>query len=201
MKSHGFTLIETLVAVTILTLAVVGPLLAASRGLVAATTAKDQLTASFLAQEGIEYVRLIRDDQYLANNGNQSAAWAGFQGTSGYFSTCVVNTSGSRSGRFCQPDALAATIQTCQCRTGISTTCAPATSSNSTCTTLNVDPVAGYSQSTPSNPADQTSSFMRTVQIKQQSDTATDEVDSYVTWVTHGLPFSIEVTDYLTQWQ
>ena len=62
----GFTLIETMIAVTILTLAMAGPLFTASRSIVAAQTARDQLTASYLAQEGIEYVRMMRDNQYLA---------------------------------------------------------------------------------------------------------------------------------------
>ena len=64
--SRGFTLIETMVAVTILTLAVAGPLMTASRAIVAAQSARDQLTASYLAQEGIEYVRAMRDNEYLA---------------------------------------------------------------------------------------------------------------------------------------
>ena len=38
----------------------------ASRSIVAAQTARDQLTASYLAQEGIEYVRAMRDNEYLA---------------------------------------------------------------------------------------------------------------------------------------
>lgn len=62
----GFTLIEALVAVTILTIAVVGPLYTASRAIVAAQSARDQLTASYLAQEGIEYARAVRDDNFLA---------------------------------------------------------------------------------------------------------------------------------------
>ena len=62
----GFTLIETMIAVTILTLAMAGPLFTASRSIVAAQTARDQLTSPYLAQEGIEYVRMMRDNQYLA---------------------------------------------------------------------------------------------------------------------------------------
>ena len=49
----GFTLIETLIAITILTLAIAGPMVTASRSIVAAQTARDQLTASYLAQEGM----------------------------------------------------------------------------------------------------------------------------------------------------
>lgn len=64
-RAKGFTLVETLVAVTILVIAVVGPLYAVHRSLVASYTARDSLTAVALAQEGLEYVRSVRDSNYL----------------------------------------------------------------------------------------------------------------------------------------
>lgn len=76
---NGFTLIEALVAVTIITLSVAGPLFTANRSIVAARIARDQLAASYLAQEGVEYVRAVRDDEYLAlYPGNTGAAWSNF---------------------------------------------------------------------------------------------------------------------------
>ena len=67
MKSNkGFTLVESMIAVTILTFAVAGPLYTASRAFVAAEIARDKLTASYLAQEGVEYVRAMRDNEYLS---------------------------------------------------------------------------------------------------------------------------------------
>jgi prepilin-type N-terminal cleavage/methylation domain-containing protein len=61
----GFTLVETLVAITVLLLAIVGPMTIASRGLQSAFFAKEQLTAVYLAQEGVEIVRSIRDQNAL----------------------------------------------------------------------------------------------------------------------------------------
>ncbi len=66
MTMKGFTLIETLVAVTVLTLAVAGPFNALRGALVNSYIARDQLVATSLAQEGIEYVRSVRDANYLA---------------------------------------------------------------------------------------------------------------------------------------
>lgn len=68
---RGFTLIETFVAITILVTAVAGPLTIASKGLTSSLVARDQLTASFLAQEAIEYVRQKRDTNHLQGN----ASW------------------------------------------------------------------------------------------------------------------------------
>lgn len=61
----GFTLIETLIAVLVLSLSVAGPLYVADRALVAAQVSRDELTASYLAQEGVEYVRGMRDHEFL----------------------------------------------------------------------------------------------------------------------------------------
>jgi len=65
-NKKGFTLVETMVAITILTLAISGAFMTANSAIVAAEVARDQLTASYMAQEGIEYVRLMRDNDYLA---------------------------------------------------------------------------------------------------------------------------------------
>lgn len=65
--STGFTLIETMVAITILTMAVVAPMSLASQSLSSAYYARDQVTAFHLAQEGIEAVRAARDSKILNN--------------------------------------------------------------------------------------------------------------------------------------
>lgn len=65
MKTTAFTLIESLVAVAILMLAVTGPLYASSRQLDAAALARNQLIASSLAQEAIEFVRSDRDNAFI----------------------------------------------------------------------------------------------------------------------------------------
>jgi type II secretion system protein I len=66
-KTGGFTLIETLVAVTILAVAIVAPMSLATQSLSAAYYARDQMIAFHLAQEAIETVRAVRDENILTS--------------------------------------------------------------------------------------------------------------------------------------
>lgn len=88
---RGFTLIETFVAITILVTAVAGPLTLAQKGLQSAILARDQLIASFLAQEGLEFIRERRDNNSLASP--RPADW--LEGLSACIdpSTCTIDPS------------------------------------------------------------------------------------------------------------
>ena len=68
-KEEGFTLIETLIAVLILVVSVVTPLSIASQAMVYSATARDQIIASNLAQEAIDFIRNERDRSALNNPG------------------------------------------------------------------------------------------------------------------------------------
>ncbi len=61
----GFTLIETLVAISLLSVAIVAPMALTTKSLSAAYYARDQITAFHLGQEAIEALRSIRDGQIL----------------------------------------------------------------------------------------------------------------------------------------
>ena len=65
---RGFTLVEMLVAVVLLTTALTGPLTIASKGITASIVAKDQIIAFYLAQDAVEYIRYKRDSNRLAGN-------------------------------------------------------------------------------------------------------------------------------------
>jgi prepilin-type N-terminal cleavage/methylation domain-containing protein len=63
---RGFTLVETLVAIAIIMIAIVGPYYSVQQAITASAIARDQLIASSLAQEGAEYVYYVRDSNFLA---------------------------------------------------------------------------------------------------------------------------------------
>jgi prepilin-type N-terminal cleavage/methylation domain-containing protein len=64
-EEKGFTLIETLVAISILLIATTGPLTAAQSGLRASFLARDQISAFYLAQDVIETIKNSRDNVAL----------------------------------------------------------------------------------------------------------------------------------------
>lgn len=64
-KQRGFTLLETLVAIFILVLSVTGPMTFAQSSLRTAFLSRDQITAFFLAQDAIETIKNMRDDNAL----------------------------------------------------------------------------------------------------------------------------------------
>lgn len=182
--SRGFTLVETMVAVTILTLAVAGPLFAANRAFVVARISRDQLTASHLAQEGIEYVRAMRDNEFLAayRAGGPDVSTTAWNNFIAGIAVCV-NASG------CTLDPVLRTMGY-----GAGFSLAPY---SGTATPLYL--ASGiYTQQ---NLAGSTRTvFTRTIQFSYVS--ASDErVVSTTSWSDHGTTYSVTTTDHLSPWQ
>lgn len=57
----GFTIVETLVAISILVIALTGPLAIIASSLKSSYFSRDEITAAYLAQEPIEFIRNVRD--------------------------------------------------------------------------------------------------------------------------------------------
>jgi type II secretory pathway pseudopilin PulG len=90
-RSRAFTLVETLIAISILMLSITGPLYFASESLKAAVYARDQITAFYLAQDAFEQIHKIRDDNIYFDG----ASWyTGLDVCTADKTLCRVNTTG-----------------------------------------------------------------------------------------------------------
>lgn len=175
MTSEGFTLVETLVAVAILTLAFLAPFQAIQSVTSQTRIAKDQLIAASLAQEGLEYIRFMRDNNYLANpatftSGNLQLH--GLDGSSGPDCTgthkCTVDTT----------VALSSAVASC----------------SSTCVPLYISPDGYYTQVSSGNTQ---SLFTRSVTVAQHAGYESATVT--VSWNDHGA-HSIVLTENFYDW-
>jgi len=81
-QESGFSLVETLVAITILLLVIVGPMSISSSAARSTSYSSEQVVAFFLAQEGAELAQKARDDLQLESfAGANSTPWDDFVGT------------------------------------------------------------------------------------------------------------------------
>lgn len=176
----GFTLIETLIAITVLTMSIVGPFQIVQGVLNSAYNSRDQLIGAGLAQEGMEYVREARDGNYLYNVHGGAVAWMyGFDGTGGS-PNCYSNAYANPSD--CSVDPQKKTVAACG-----SVGCMP--------TPLYLEPNSYlYTQQAIGT----VTRFTRTVRMTQISVTET-LVTVTVTWENHGSK-SVVLQEYLRNW-
>jgi type II secretory pathway pseudopilin PulG len=136
--SGGFTLIETMVAVLLLTAAIVSLLNLNATSLFASRYAKNEITANYLLQEAADYIRNDRDTiAFLQNDPTVNAGWVTFLNKYGYNngsspSVCFAAFGGS-NGCYFEPGNTGTTINTCAT--------AP-TFGSSRCPLFNYDPEA-----------------------------------------------------------
>ncbi len=92
LLNKGFTIIESLVAIAILVTAVIGATSAVQSGISSYIFSKDQITAFYLAQESLEQLRNLRDENHLTSN-NWLYGIAQSSSDPCYFgSACIVDT-------------------------------------------------------------------------------------------------------------
>lgn len=180
LKNRGFTLVETLIAVGILSLSVAAVFTAVQSGIASSTYAKDQIIAFYLAQDAMEFIRNVRDENALHVVGGASTHWldrlASVPGDPCYF------------GKACTIDSPANVISEC---TGGQNACPP----------LKQDvPPPGGSGLFGYQPSWTDSRFTRTIIFEELRNYATsDEVSITVriSWVNHGITKNFIVTDSL----
>lgn len=194
-EARGFTLVETMVAIAILAVALVGPFIAIRTSLTASYVARDQLIASSLAQEGMEYIRSVRDNNYL---NNRSGGW--MDGLSSY-TQCYSTTLGVAPTGSCMIDSSKGDIHT----DNPNNSAMAGYSSFANIPVLKLSQTGLYNQQATSGTNVDTR-FRRGVQMTVlRNDPSTGrpvEVRVLVTvsWVTSGQTYTVVVTDTLTDW-
>lgn len=94
-KQKGFTLLETLIAIFVLTLAITGPIYIASFSLRNTIDSRDNISAQYLAEEAIEVIRNERDKRSLQSE----AHWLSSSGSTIFNSANCFNDPDSSANR------------------------------------------------------------------------------------------------------
>ncbi len=189
MSKHtrGFTLLEALVAISMVAVATGAPLYGASRALITANISKDRLTASYLAQEGIEYVRKVRDNSYLAvyvdpyDKLNQ--AWTGLATS---FTASTIYSNCNTANDYCTIDTVANNPP-------------QRYSSKGAVPVLYTNAAKQYTQS--SAGGNTPTLFKRWIQIEPITGREEVRVTSTVEWQYKGATYSVVLVDNLTSWK
>ena len=180
IKNKGFTLVELLIAMSILSIGILATFGAVSNNLRVSNFTQDQVTAYYLADEGVEYIHNLRDEngiknvQAIASGG--SVAWL----------TGIAQVFGDPcfGGVACAADSPLNTLTTC-------------VGGASSCPFLRIDPTSGlygYTSTWTLTP------FQRVITVQVVS--ATEAVVTVtVTWTTNGVSKSYSLSETLRNWE
>jgi prepilin-type N-terminal cleavage/methylation domain-containing protein len=182
IPQRGFSLVEVLVAVFIISIAVAGPLTTASGSIRQANYAKDQMIAVHLAQEAIEAIRQIRDTNVISN-----INWLTYLGLP---SNALTGCEQGDPNSHCGIDTSVTPISLKRC------------SQFGACV-LKYNTTSGFYNHQASGADNQPTIFTRSVSIRKDSSKEAVTVLVEVTWQTHPLlpQKSITVAEYLLDWQ
>jgi prepilin-type N-terminal cleavage/methylation domain-containing protein len=174
IKSRGFTLIETLVALAIFATSIVALISITGQGVSNTNLSKNKAIASYLAQEGIETVRNIRDTAILSG-----AQWSTLLTNTSLLFNCVP----SNATIGCYVDSASSTLSPAACGT---TSCPP----------LRYDSSIGsynYATGTATN-------FSRKI-IVSQLNANEISIISEVSWTQGASSQAVTYTENLLNWQ
>lgn len=192
----GFTLVETLVAISILLMAVVAPLVLLAADIQGIFSVKNKITALYLAEDAVDFMkyRLETNLNAQTKNGTSNPAWTDDPvNVDSLNNECAYNLPGYYG---CIIDSFNNTIQRC---------------SSSGCPILQIDPVSGaygYSSGWTNT------QFTRTVKFNTDSgtvptqptgpDPSADHEGGYITvivsWNERGAAKQITLTGYAYDW-
>ena len=184
---RGFTLVETLIALAIFSVSIAALLGVLANGVTDTTYAKQKMVATYLAQEGIEQMRNLRDNDMFFNTNNY---WDAFTND---ISNCVNNDCGfdnyyyngnpaNPNPPFTDPNFLFP--------------CSPVGSKSCE---LYIDGDTNSYDADSANGTD--SGFRRTVRFDPSFNTSNEvKVTSTVSWTQGSGSYSISFSEYLFHW-
>jgi prepilin-type N-terminal cleavage/methylation domain-containing protein len=176
----GFTLVEMLVAISILSLSILASFTAVSNNLQTSFITEDKITAYYLASEAVDFIRNMRDENGIKNiqaiGVGSSVHWlSGF--AQGFLDPCY--------NKVCIIDSPFKTITACS-------------GNSSTCPLIKQDPVTklyGYS------PFWQNTYFNRSITITSISPVQV-RIDVLVSWLSqNNIVRNYTLSEIITDWQ
>jgi type II secretion system protein I len=178
--NKGFTLVELLIAMSILSIAILATFGAVSNNLRASNFAQDQVTAYYLADEGIEYIHNLRDTNGIANTQAIST------GSSVLWLTGIAQSPGDPcfGGAACAADSPLNTLTLC-----------PGGASG--CPYLRIDTTTGLYGYTPTWTL---TPFQRVITVRVISANEA-VVTSTVTWTTNSVTKTYGLSETLENWE
>lgn len=97
MNNKGFTILEILIAVLVITIGILAAYSVTQQIVSYTLTSASRITAAYLAKEGIEITRNSRDTNWLQdnafNNGLTSTGWEGISGFPNYERRITIDDS------------------------------------------------------------------------------------------------------------
>lgn len=177
----GFTLVELLVAISILSLSILATFTAVSNNIKGQNFAEDQVVAYYLADEGIESIRNIRDNNAIANVAALGAGTAQVSWLNGIDNKCANNA--------CVVDAPLNTVTVCS-------------GNIYTCPVLNMNTTSGLYGYT-SGGSWVATQFTRSIYISPVGGSHTTEtiVNVVVMWTTNGVSKTYTLSENIKPWQ
>lgn len=188
-KQKGFTLIETLIAILILSISIGGILSLAAGSFYSVRYARNQIVANNLLQESLEYVRNTRDSSFI-----QGVSWESWQDIFKVNSSGVY-TGGSSDGCFssdgCIVDVYTSSAKIKQCP--------------GACSYIMYYPdnaFYGYNHSYPFSviTAAYQTTFIRTIRMSVSSDPNQIIVTGSISWLNNANPKTISQQMLITNW-
>lgn len=184
-KEYGFTLVEVLISLTLFSIAITGVITVAAQGGINVNAARNRVTATYLADEGLELMRGFRDTNIVsAGIGFETTGWNNFVTSSTPCQTAVCDIDPTNvGGGISLPFPAVANIVPCPlgiCHLYHTTT-------------------GYYTSITDGLPTTTVSMFSRGISVSIVSPTEV-HVTSTVTWNEGVLPQSVVVDENLFNW-